>query len=346
MLTGNLPSAGLSSPQRIHLRIAGTGHFLPHTTLTSSAIDQRYGRSPGKTAKRTGIETRPIVRGETSSSMAVLAAREALVLAKMKAEDIDLIISACAVPEQPIPAMAPLIQAGLGLGKSGIPAFDVNASCLSFITAFDLASQLIALGRNRNILIVSSEIASRALPWKDDPDTAAMFGDGAAAAILSAAPDQSGGVVATHMETWSEGYDDCELAAGGTRFDFHQEPEEFAKAAHFTMDGKAAYKLAARVIGPFMERLLAKACWSLDDIDLVVPHQASRGALDHLVAKLKIPRGKIVDIIATHGNQIAASIPMALHNGFQQDRIKRGMKVMLIGTSAGFSIGGLCMEIA
>jgi 3-oxoacyl-[acyl-carrier-protein] synthase III len=331
---------------RAHIRIAGTGHFLPHAIRTSDAIDHMCGRSPGKTAKRTGIEARHVVTVETSSGMAIAASHEALENAKLNPSEIDLVISACAVPEQPIPAMAPLIQAGLGLGNSGVPAFDVNSSCLSFVTAFDLASQMIASGRFRNVLIASSEIASRALPWKDDPDTAAMFGDGAAAAILSASPNHSGGVVASHMETWSEGYRDCELAAGGTRFDFHQQQREFADAAHFTMDGRAAYKLAAKVIVPFMDRLLAKASWQLSDIDLVVPHQASRGALDHLVAKLKIPRDKIIDIITDHGNQIAASIPMALHYAFQESRITPGMKVLLIGTSAGFSVGGLCLEIS
>ena len=274
--------------------------------------------------------------------MATQAALQALRAAKLHATEIDLIISACAVAEQPIPAMAPLIQAGLGVQNFGIAAFDVNASCLSFVAAFDVAAQFIASGRCKNILVVSSEIASRALPWATDVDTAAMFGDGAAAAILSASA--SGGLVASHMETWSEGYYDCEIAAGGTRFDYHKSPEEFSKGAQFFMDGRAAYKLAAKVIQPFVGKLLNQAGWQLDDVDVVVPHQASRGALDHLVARLKIPREKIIDIIASHGNQIAASIPMALHHAVAHGRIQRGMKVLLIGTSAGFSVGGLCLQ--
>jgi 3-oxoacyl-[acyl-carrier-protein] synthase III len=322
--------------------IKGTGHFLPPTFKLSTDIDAQFGRKAGKTEARTGVARRPVVTVESSSFMATQAALGALHAAQIKAAEIDLIISACAVPEQPIPAMAPLIQAGLGLQNSGKPAFDVNASCLSFVAAFDIAAQFIAAGRCDNILVVSSEIASRALPWDIDVDTAAMFGDGAAAAVLSS--NRPGGLVASHFETWSAGYYDCEIASGGTRFDFHKSPQDFSKGAKFFMDGRAAYKLATKVIQPFLTKLLFKAGWNLDDVDMVVPHQASRGALDHLVAKLKIPRDKIVDIIADHGNQIAASIPMALHYAVAQGRIRPGMKVLVIGTSAGFSIGGLCLQ--
>jgi 3-oxoacyl-[acyl-carrier-protein] synthase-3 len=100
------------------------------------------------------------------------------------------------------------------------------------------------------------------------------------------------------------------------------------------------------VVGPFLEALLGKAGWRLGDVDLVVPHQASRGALDHLVSRLNIPRGKIVDLIASHGNQIAASIPTALHHAFAGGRAPTGSNVLVIGTSAGFSVGGLCLQVA
>lgn len=333
-------------PLQARVRIAGTGVYLPPTTRSSASIDRAIGRAVGITEKRTGIRERPVAETESSSFMAAEAARNALSDAGLQATALDMIISACAVPEQPIPAMAPLIQARLGLGQSGIPCFDVNASCLSFVTAFDLAAQMIDAGRARNILIVSSEIASRALPWQKDPDTAAMFGDGAAAAVLSTADNRQGGLVASRMESWSAGYHDCEIPAGGTRFDFQRDHQDFAEGAFFRMDGKAAYRLAARVVAPFLDKLLAKAGWRLADIDLVVPHQASRGAIDHLTSRLRIPRSKIVDLIASHGNQIAASIPTALHHAFAAGRIRKGNRVLVLGTSAGFSVGGLCLEIA
>ena len=342
-VTRPVPENPTKSNIQSHICIAGTGRYVPASVRLSSTIDLELGRKIGKTESRTGIHSRPIVSSESSSFMAVVAAQAAISNSGLTARSIDLILSACAVPEQPIPAMAPLVHAGLGLG--GIPAFDINASCLSFVAAFDLAAQMIEAGRYRNILIVSSEIASRALPWSTDPDTAAMFGDGAAAAVLSTSRGQSGGLVASHFETWSEGYRDCELASGGTRFDFHNDTKGFAQGATFHMDGRSAYKLAAKTIQPFMEKLLGKAGWTLDDVDLVVPHQASRRALDHLVAKLKIPRGKIIDIISDHGNQIAASIPMALDYALRMGRVHSGMKVLVVGTSAGFSVGGLCLHM-
>jgi 3-oxoacyl-[acyl-carrier-protein] synthase-3 len=340
------PAACFGRMIQAHIRISGTGIHTPEMRRSSADIDRDLGRPMGTTEKRTGIRERPIAGPQSSSFMATQAARAALAAAGLPATGLDMIISACSVPEQPIPAMAPLIQARLGLDRSGIPAFDVNASCLSFVTAFDLAAQLIEAKRARNILVVSSEIASRALPWRRDPDTAALFGDGAAAAIVSAANGAQGGLLASHMESWSSGYHDCEIPAGGTRFDFHHDRRDFAAGAFFRMDGKAAYRLAARVVGPFLEALLGKAGWRLGDVDLVVPHQASRGALDHLVSRLNIPSGKIVDLIASHGNQIAASIPTALHHAFAGGRAPTGSNVLVIGTSAGFSVGGLCLQVA
>lgn len=328
------------------VRIAGTGVYVPPTSRTSLEIDALVGRDAGTTERRVGIGSRPVVAGESSSGMAIEAARRAVAAAGLPVGEIDLVLSAAAVAEQPIPATAPLIQQGLGLGRARIPAFDVNASCLSFVAAFDVAAQMIAAGRASHVLVVSSEIPSRALPWSGSPDTAALFGDGAAAAVLSANAGATGGLVAMHMETWPEGYRDCELAAGGTRYDFQRQREEFIAGSLFRMDGKAAYRLAARVIGPFFETLLGKAGWSWNDVDLVVPHQASRGSLDHLVERLGVARDKIVDLIATHGNQIAASIPTALHHAIASGRAGPGSKLLVVGTSAGFSVGGFCFEMA
>jgi 3-oxoacyl-[acyl-carrier-protein] synthase III len=339
-------SASLSARHfQARIRIAGTGIYSPAGRRSSVDIDQMLDRPRGLTERRTGIVERPVAQTESSSFMAAEAACRALAAAELVPGQLDMILSACAVPEQLIPAMAPLVQARLGLGKTGIPCFDINASCLSFVAAFDLAAQMIEAKRARHILIVSSEIASRGLAWHREPDTAAMFGDGAAAAVVSGAEGRPGGLAASLMESWSEGYHDCEIPSGGTRYDLHGDTRSFMDAAYFRMDGKAAYRLAARVVAPFLDKLLAKAGWRLADIDLVVPHQASRGAIDHLSGRLGIPRGKIVDVLANHGNQIAASIPTALHHAFSTGRLRRGCRLLVLGTSAGFSVGGLCLEL-
>lgn len=324
------------------LRVLGIGTAQPGRRLSSVEIDALHGRLPGWLEQRTGVRQRYVNAGELASETGAEAARKALADADIRADELDLILSATAVPLQPIPAMGPAIQHALGLGMSGIPAFDVNSTCLSFVTAMDLASSMLATGRKRHILVVSSEVASRALPWKDDIETAGLFGDGAAAVVLGTGDGRSR-LVASHMQTFSAGYDDCQLAAGGTRFSFHTQRDAFEEAAVFRMSGKAVFRLAAQVIEPFLAQLLAKAGWRIEDIDLVVPHQASRLALEHLVKRVGIPCGKIVDIMSDYGNQIAASLPTALDHAVREGRLQRGDKVLMIGTSAGLSVGGLAL---
>lgn len=326
----------------ISVSIRGSGVHVPQTVLTSADLDQRFGREPGFFFRRTGIRQRHVCGSESSSDMAAAAARAALLDADLKAADIDVIIAASAVAEQPIPATAPLVQLKLGLENSGIPAFDVNASCVSFLTAIDLLAPALQSGRYGNALIVSSEIASRALPWHDDPETAAMFGDGAAAAVLSL-DRGDGGVLHTAFATYSSGYRDCELPSGGTRFDFRNDAAAFAEGSLFRMDGKRVYRSIARVIEPFIDGLLDKTGWRRTDVDLIIPHQASRGALDHIVQRLGFDKAIVADVIADYGNQIAASLPTALHHARKSPAWEPGARVLLIGTAAGLTLGGVTL---
>lgn len=324
------------------ITILGTGAAVPEGVLTSVEIDRRCGKPDGWFQRRTGVAARHVCTSETSSGLATQAATRALAAAGIGAAAIDTIISAAAVPEQPIPSMAPLVMANLGLGRAGAAAFDVNATCLSFLTAFDLAAALIEARRAHRVLIVSSEIASRALPWGDDPETAAMFGDGAAAAVIApSGPGSPSGIAAAALSTYPEGYRDCELAAGGTRFDFHADRAAFEKHAYFRMNGPAVYRLSAEVVPPFVGRLLDAAGWTMSNVDCVVPHQASRSGIDHMVRRLAIDPARVIDILAHRGNQIAASMPSALHEAIASGRLKRGDRVLMAGTSAGLSVGGM-----
>ena len=196
------------------------------------------------------------------------------------------------------------------------------------------------------MLIVSSEIASRALPWSTEPDVAGLFGDGAAAVVLRRADAGTGGIVrAAHFETYPEGYDYCQLAAGGTGVDFHTDRQAFEAASIFQMDGHKLFKLAARHFPGFVNRLLERAQWRHQDVDVVVPHQASPLALAHLVQRCGFAEEQVVDIVADYGNQIAASIPTAFHLARKEGRLPAGPKVLLLGTSAGVSFGGMAIEL-
>lgn len=327
------------------VKFCGMGVALPQKQLFSEEIDARLNRRIGTTKKHVGIASRPVRSGdETQITLAVAAAHQAIADSNIDIHKIDLVLFASAVGYQSIPATAPLIMRELGMKNGQAAAFDINATCLSFLTAVDVAASLLKTERYQNILIVSSELASCALPWHDEPNTAALFGDGAAAAVITAGEDTSG-IVAAHMETRHEGYEDCQLAAGGTRFDPKDESGEFFKNIWFRMNGKALFRHTMDHFEAFLDHLLDKAGWHRRDIDLVVPHQASPHALIHLVKRCGLDKAHIINIMEDHGNQISASIPIALHTAKQEGRLQKDAKVLMLGTSAGLSFGGLALYI-
>ncbi|MDO5657374.1 MAG: 3-oxoacyl-[acyl-carrier-protein] synthase III C-terminal domain-containing protein [Paracoccus sp. (in: a-proteobacteria)] len=336
--------AGRAQAAPVALAIRGTGAYLPRQRRDSRQIDARLGWPLGETARRFGIEGRYVAdAGETSSMMGAVAAERALQAAGVGARDLDLILGACGVMEQPIPSTAVLIQSRLGLEGTGIPAYDINATCLSFVAALDHAGLMIAAGRARHVLIVSADIASVGLDWSR-PEGAAIFGDGAAAVVLGRADEGEAApaLLATRIETYSEGREACVLAAGGTRINPARgiAPSD----ALFRMDGQAAFRTASRHLPRFVARLLAASGLRRDDLDLVIPHQASAQALDHAAALLGFDDSRLINIFARCGNQIAASIPMALHEAVSTGRLKRGQNALLIGTSAGVSLGGAVLR--
>lgn len=326
----------------IPLRISGTGTYLPGRAVFSHELDVRLSKENGWVEKTYGIRKRHFASDEeTTSFMAVAAARKALSQAGIEAEELDCIIGACAVMEQPMPGTAPLVQKRLGLGDSGCAAFDVNSSCLSFLSALDIAKMYIEIGRYKNILIVSSDIASVGLDW-NDADICTNFGDGAAAVVVQGGG--TGSVLAARHETFSTAFESCQIRAGGTRLHPSRFKEDLAPYALFSMDGKAAFRTAAKVIGPFIDRLLSTARKQWDDIDIVIPHQASRGALEHTRRKLAIPHEKFMDIYEDHGNQVSASLPTALCEAIAAGRLRRGDTALLLGTAAGLSVCGMVLE--
>ncbi|ESW85997.1 3-oxoacyl-ACP synthase [Mesorhizobium sp. L103C119B0] len=327
----------------MRIRIIGTGRAVPARCVTSRALDARLGFGDGHFEAATGVIERYVCDAESQVDLACAAARLALADAELEAGSVDLVIGGCGVPYQPLPSTAPLVMQRLGLADGSAAAFDVNSTCLGFLTAFETASRLIEAGQCRTALVFSSEIASRALPWQDQPEIAALFGDGAAAAVLQQAPSE-GRVAANLMRTYPSAYAACSIGSGGTRFDFHREPEEFARHSLFHMEGKELFRVTSRHFNGFVAELLDRAGWRHDDVDLVVPHQASPFALAHMARQTGFAREKLVDIAARYGNQIAASIPFALDVARREQRIVPGAKVLFLGTSAGVSFGGMALE--
>ena len=329
----------------INLKILGTGEYKPERIMQSEEFDVIFKKQSNWTAKNMGVNSRRIAGShETSSFMAAAAARDALSAASLKPNQLDCIVSACAVMEQPIPCLASLIQRQLGIGDSGIPAFDVNATCLSFVVALDMIACAMAVGRYRRAMIVSSEIASAGLN-ATDPSTAGLFGDGAAAIVIELQDEQSdSALIATHIETYGDGSDLCQLRSGGTKMRPHENLKEFLDGTYFEMNGKGIYRHAVARFPSFVDKLLAKANVVSEDLTCVIPHQASGRALDHVAKLINLHEDRIIRVLEDHGNQIAASIPVALHSAIQTGRIKRGNLVMLLGTGAGFSLGGTILR--
>lgn len=323
------------------MKILGTGAALPAQRVTGAEVDARLGKPEGWSFGLTGVQSRAVAGAESQIDLGLTAATQALQDAGLAANALDLIVFAAAVPYQTLPSTAPLIQRGLGLADGAVATFDINTTCLSFLTAMETVDALLRTGRYRHALIVSSEIASRGLPWADQPEVAALFGDGAAAAVFG--PGK--GLRAARFRSYPSAYDACQISAGGTRFSLADQPEAFAAHSTFQMDGRDLFRLTASHFAGFVADLLADAHLAVDEIDLVVPHQASPKALAHMIRLCGFDAGKVVNIAALHGNQIAASLPFGLDHARRAGFVAKGGRVLMLGTSAGVSFGGLVLDI-
>lgn len=321
------------------ISILSSGKALPGRKVTSSELDTRLSKSAGWVQKRSGIVHRFHANDEHQSVVAAHALQDAMTRGGIAPDSIDLLISASGVQEQQLPSTAALILDCAGLRPS-TPGFDVNASCISFPVAMHVAASLLNTGAYRRIAIVAADLASRGIDWSN-AETSLIFGDGAAAVIVERG-DGSRGIEGYQLRTYPEGKAYCEIRAGTSRT-----PRRGAQPADFLfqMDGKRVFRLASNVMESLLFDLLDEANLSLADIDTVVPHQASHLGMRHLAERLRIPAAQIVDIYATHGNQVAASIPTALHEAIVTGRAQPGRRLMLIGTAAGVTVGGMILKL-
>lgn len=328
------------------LAITGYGACRPVELRPSSAIDALLEKPDGWTETQFGIAARGVASPEESSSvMGAAAARQALEMAGWGAGEFDVLIGACGVMEQPIPGTSVLIQNELGLGGSGVWAFDVNQTCLSFLTALDVVAMGFASGRFRRALVVCSDIPSMGLDW-GTPTTAAIFGDGAAAVCLEARSDPAGpGLLSRRFETYGHGKDLAFVRSGGTRVRAADDIEAWLEGSVFRMDPFGIFKAAARFMPRLIDDALTEAGLTRDTVDLIVPHQASRAALEHLKRLMGGDPNRVMDIFSDHGNQIAASLPSVLVAAHRSGRLAPGTSVLLVGTAAGISGAAVVLRI-
>ena len=330
------------SPPRA-IRLLGTGAVVPAEELTSEQLDRRLGLPSGTVFKKTGVRRR-FVETRNAAVLGAEAARAALAAAGLGLSDIDCLIAASGTPDQAMPGNGALMHRALGLSDSRLPAFDVGASCLSFLVALDTASCLIDAGRYRRILIVSSDVASCGLDWAK-LEASGIFGDGAAAAVVGPAePGESSALLASAFATISDGAHTCEIPGGGSRHHPGRIDGPYLPLTLFRMDGKAVFRLAAERLPGFLDALLASAGLTLAEMPVVVPHQASLHALEYLRRRFKLRRDQVIDIFAERGNQVGASLPTALHEAIASGRLRRGDNALLVGTGAGVQLGGMVIR--
>lgn len=279
--------------------------------------------------------------GESQIDMNVKACQKALETANMDISQIDLIISASAVTAQLIPATSCLIHERIAKDYP-IPAIDINSSCSSFLTALDIASHYIELGTYKNILIVSGDICSRGLNEKQK-ESYELFSDGSAAVVVTKCEEELG-IIDSLQKTYSEGTHLTEIRGGGSLKPSYVYDEKDRADYLFDMKGKEILLTTARVVPEFLEELFSRNNMTIDDIDLIIPHQASK-ALGMIMGRFKIPKEKYVDWVDLYGNMVSASIPFVLCKLLEEGKLKDKHKILLFGTAAGLTINGIILSI-
>jgi 3-oxoacyl-[acyl-carrier-protein] synthase-3 len=312
--------------------VRGVGSHLPARIVTNDELSARMDTSDEWIVQRTGIRRRHVAGpGETTSTLATAAARNAIEDAGLTPEDVDLIIVATATPDHTFPSVATQVQAALGI--TGGVAFDVAAVCSGFVFAVSVAEKFLASGANRRALVIGAETFSRILDW-EDRTTAVLFGDGAGAIVLEAVESAGGiaerGVLTSHLR--SDGRHVSKLYVDGG-------PSTTGTAGHLRMEGREVFKHAVGMITDVVTAAFAATGTTGADIDWFVPHQANRRIIEASAEKLGIDHAKVVITVDRHGNTSAASIPLALDVAVKDGRIREGHLVMLEAMGGGFTWG-------
>lgn len=322
----------MSSPPIHAITLLGTGSQVPGRIVTNDDLAKLVNTSDEWIHTRTGIRERRLASpGETTTSLALGAARSALADAQIEASAIDLLIVATCTPDLPMPATACLVQTALGLPAT-TACFDLNAACTGFVYALDTAWALLASGRYRHALIIGAEKMSSAIDWSDRT-TCVLFGDGAGAAVLGPAPAGSG-IVATKLGA-IPGTSDLLLIPGGG-----SSPLAPDAPRHIQMKGKEVFKFAVRAMDEVCRDLLTPRGLTPQDVALIVPHQANLRIIHAIAEYLELPHDRFFANVDRYGNTSAASIPLALDEARRAGRLQRGDLILLVAFGAGLTYGG------
>lgn len=311
--------------------ISGTGSYSPTKQLTNTELETMIDTDHEWIVSRTGISSRSIAEPhETTSFMASKAAEQALIAAKLEADQIDLIIVATCTPDSFFPSVACYVQHALKI-KKPIPAFDISAACSGFVYAMDIAKQYIASGTVQHILIIGSESMSRVVDWSDR-STCILFGDGAGAVVLSASDRE--GIMGSVLHS---SYDKESLL----RLDNGAFTDQ---RTTIDMRGNEVFKLAVTIMGDIVDEVLNISNLQKSDIDWLLPHQANIRIIQAIAKKLLLPMSQVIVTIENQGNTSAASIPLALDYSIKNNHIQRDQTLLIESFGGGMTWGAMIIR--
>lgn len=301
------------------MHVLGWGTALPDKTMTNADLEARLDTSDAWIRERTGIQERRI--GDSTTALAVEAGRAALTRAEVDPASVDMVVLCTSTPDQAMPATAAAVHGALGLGGG---AMDLNAACSGFVYGLITANGLVTAGVQR-LLLIGAETMSRLIDW-DDRNTAVLFGDGAGALLLER--DAGDGLLG-----WDMGTD------GDARHLLYTDHGGFMQ-----MDGKEIFRRAVRVVVESSERALDRAGLTVDDVALLVPHQANVRIVEAACQRLGYPTDQVANVLPRTGNTSAASIPLALVDAVEAGRLAEGDIVLFTGFGAGMSWASAVMR--
>ncbi len=316
-----------------HSAITGWGKYVPERVVTNQDLEKMVDTSEEWILARTGIRERRIAGpDEAASTMSLAASREALAAAGLDSRDLDLIIVGTSSADYPTPSVASMIQGMLPAPRAA--AFDLAAGCTGFVYALATAHQFIAAGTYDNVLVIGAEVTSRFVDW-EDRGTCVLFGDGAGAAVVQAT-DAPTGVLSFLLGSEGSEYDAVIVPGGGSRHPFSQEVLD-KRMQYIKMDGRRVFRFAAKVPAEGARRVIEASGLSMDDIALIIPHQANLRIIQTLAKTLELPMEKFYVNVDRYGNTSAASIPIALYEALEEGRIREGEDVLLLGFGTGLT---------
>jgi 3-oxoacyl-[acyl-carrier-protein] synthase-3 len=320
--------------------ITGWGMYAPSRVMTNHDLEKLVDTSDEWIVSRTGIRERRIAADdESTTSLSVNAGRDALAVAGMSPDELDLVIVGTCTPDYYMPATAVLVAHELGAKRAA--GFDLMAACSGFVFSLATATAYVRSGMYRNILVVGVEVLSRFLDYTDR-NTCVLFGDGAGAVIVSAS-DEPGGLLGLDMYSDGSGKEGIIFPAGGAACP--TTPQTIAEGGHFVhMAGKEVYKYATRQLAESARAALRNAGLSVEDVDQFLFHQANLRIIESVQHAVGIPADKTYLNIAKYGNTSAASVPMALVEAIADGRIHPGDRLLMAAFGAGFTAGAAVLE--